>query len=61
MCRWGEGRFILNFSRKINTEENTLEAKAFVEDDGTITFRSVVIEPEMSIAVATKGEHRISY
>jgi len=44
MCSWGEERFILNLSRKISTEENTLETKAFVEADGTITFRSVLIE-----------------
>jgi len=60
-CSWGEEKFILKFSRKISTEENTLEAKAFVEADGTITFRSAVIESEIFIAFATKAENRISY
>jgi hypothetical protein len=44
MCRWGEERFILNFGIKISTEESTLGTKAFVEADGTINFRSVIIE-----------------
>jgi len=60
-CTWGEEKFILKLSRKISTEENSLETKAFVEADGTITFRSVVIESAISIAVATKAENRISY
>jgi hypothetical protein len=42
MWRWGKGRFILNFSRKISTEENTLEIKEFEEVDGKVTFRSEI-------------------
>jgi hypothetical protein len=47
----GRGEIYFKVSKKIYTEKNSLETKAFVEAEGTITFISVVIQCVRQLAV----------